>query len=209
MLKLFSVIGGIVLLFIWLAPDNSAPPEHQANITPILAPLDAPVQKLLSKSAQNAQPFLLNEYTLQPKAEIHFSARLLGKERYRLGRESDLSPVDLALGWGAMANPQITDNIKISQSNRWFHWKTDQLPIPRRQIETSAANVHIIPANQAVKDQLSRIDEGEILQISGQLVDIQSADGFFWRTSMTRQDVGAGACEIIYATHIDVLPDPF
>lgn len=209
MFRLLAALGAIVMFFVWLAPNNNIEPEYQPTITPVLASLEAPLQKPLESSSQNAEPFSLNEYTLQPKAEIHLSARLLGKERYRLGRESDLSPIDLALGWGAMADTQVTDNIKITQSNRWFHWKTDKLPIPRRQIETSAANVHIIPANQAVRDQLSRIDEGDIIQISGQLVDVRSADGFFWNTSMTRQDVGAGACEILYATHIDVLPDPF
>ncbi|SIS44833.1 hypothetical protein [Neptunomonas antarctica] len=151
----------------------------------------------------------MDEYTLQPKAEIHFAARLLSKERYRLGRESDLSPIDLALGWGPMADPEVTDQIQITQSGRWFHWRTDKLPIPRRDIETNAANVHIIAANKTVKDQLSRMDEGDMVQVSGQLVDIESPDGFFWHTSMTREDTGAGACEILYATHINVLPDPF
>jgi hypothetical protein len=205
MFRLFAVLGAIVLFFIWLAPNNSAEPESSPSITPVLASLNTPLQNPL----QSAQPFVLNEYILHPKAEIHFSARLLGKERYRLGRESDLSPYDFALGWGAMANPQVTDQIKITQSGRWFHWRTDKLPIPRKELETSASNVHIIPANQAVKDQISRVDEGDFIQISGQLVNVRSTDGFFWNTSMTRNDVGAGACEILYATHIDVLPDPF
>lgn len=209
MFRLFAVLGAIVMFFIWLAPNNNTTSEYQPDITPVPAPLTAPIQKPLENTQQNAQPFLLNEYILQPKAEIHFSARLLGKERYRLGREADLSPYDFALGWGAMANPQVTDQIKISQSGRWFHWRADKLPIPRKELETSASNVHIIPANQAVKEQISRVDEGDIIQISGQLVDVRSTDGFFWNTSMTRQDVGAGACEILYATHIDVLPDPF
>jgi hypothetical protein len=209
MFRLFSVLGAIVLFFIWLAPNNNTAPEYQPGITPVLASLTAPLQKPLESASQNAQPFLLNEYILQPKAEIHFSARLLGKERYRLGRESDLSPYDFALGWGAMANPQVTDQIKITQSGRWFHWRADKLPITRKELEISASNVHIIPANEAVRDQMSRVGEGDIIQMSGQLVDVRSADGFFWNTSMTRQDVGAGACEILYATHIDVLPDPF
>jgi hypothetical protein len=213
MYRLLSVLSAIVLLFIWLAPDNSPErdnsAEHQSGVIPTVSSLAVPLQKSLQSTDKGAQAFNIDEYTLQPKAKIHITARLLGKERYRLGRESDLSPIDLALGWGPMADPAITDQIKITQSGRWFHWRTDQLPIPRRDIETSASNVHIIPANQTVKDQLSRIDEGDIVQISGQLVDIESPDGFFWRTSMTREDTGAGACEILYATHIDVLPDPF
>ncbi|WP_372741015.1 hypothetical protein [Neptunomonas sp.] len=202
MIRLLSVLVAIVLFFIWLAPDNHTSIEHTPRVLPIAASLATPIQK----EAQNTQPFQIKEYTLQPKAEIHLAARLLGKERYRLGRESDLSPMDLALGWGAMANPQVTEQIQISQSGRWFHWKTDKLPIPRREIERNAANMHIIPANQTVEKQLSRIEEGDIIQLSGQLVDIQSQDGYFWRTSMSREDIGAGACEIIYTTQLDIVP---
>lgn len=213
MFRLISVLLGIVLFFIWLAPEDSSDnssenkttAEHTPDVLPIAVSLTSPIQK----TTQNSQPFQIKEYTLLPKAEIHLAARLLSKERYRLGRESDLSPMDLALGWGEMANPQVTQQIKISQSGRWFHWKTDKLPIPRRQIETQASNIHIIPANQTVEKQLSRIEKGDIIQLSGQLVDVESQDGFFWRTSMSREDTGAGACEIIYTTHIDVLPDSY
>ena len=209
MLKLLSVLIGIVLFFIWLAPENNArDPENNSmaeyapNVLPTAVSLASPIQK----AAESSQTFQIKEYTLLPKAEIHLAARLLSKERYRLGRESDLSPMDLALGWGAMANPQITEQIKISQSGRWFHWKADKLPILRREIERNASNMHIIPANQTVEKQLSRIEKGDIIQLSGQLVDVQSEDGFVWRTSMSREDTGAGACEIVYTTHIDILP---
>ena len=205
MFRLFSLLAVIILFFIWLAPDNVNSPASTYTIAPIAVSLASPIQQ----PTQNSQAFQLNEYTLLPKAEIHLAARLLSKERYRLGREADLSPMDLALGWGAMADPEITKQIRISQSGRWFHWRTAQLPIPRRDIETHASNIHIIPANKAVEKQLSNIATGDIIQLTGQLVDVESADGFFWRTSMTREDTGAGACEILYTTHLDVLPDPY
>jgi hypothetical protein len=210
MIRLLGALAAIVLMFIWLSPEPTP-----SNDTPVItlppttsvqgSALQAPIQIPITQSS----PHQLEKYTLYPKAEIHFSARLLSKEYYRFDRESDLSPVDLALGWGQMANPTVTNQLTISQSGRWFRWKTDQLPIPRKEIEISAANVHIIPANNSIKDQISDIKEGEMIRLSGQLVNIKSDDGFYWNTSLTREDTGGGACEILYTTHVERLPDPF
>ena len=45
------------------------------------------------------------------------SFRVLGREDYNLGREAEFSPMDIAVGWGKMANPQVYKQIDISQSN--------------------------------------------------------------------------------------------
>ena len=45
---------------------------------------------------------------------------------------------------------------------------------------------------------------GQIVTISGYLVDISGPDGFVWNTSMTRSDKGNGACEIVYVEALDV-----
>jgi len=39
---------------------------------------------------------------------------------------------------------------------------------------------------------------GQIVHLEGYLVDIDSAETGSIRTSLTRDDTGAGACEIIY-----------
>ena len=56
------------------------------------------------------------------------SFRVLGREDYNLGREAEFSPMDIAVGWGKMANPQVYKQIDISQSNRWYHWRVDHEP---------------------------------------------------------------------------------
>jgi hypothetical protein len=35
------------------------------------------------------------------------------------------------------------------------------------------------------------------VSLRGQLVDAVRADGFTWRTSLRRDDTGAGACELL------------
>ena len=157
----------------------------------------APVQNPTS-----APPFAFKGYTLTPLADFSVSARVLSKSIYRLDRESALAPVDLALGWQSMAKPEILSKFSISQGNRFYHWYTDNFPIPRNDVETQSANMHMIPSTDAIEDQLKAIPEGKTVRITGYLVGITTADGWHWDSSMTRGDTGAGACEVIYVTDV-------
>ena len=47
----------------------------------------------------------------------------------------------------------------------------DTLQIPKHEIEIYAANIHIIPANDAVKNQLKHVRKGQVVSIKGQLVE--------------------------------------
>lgn len=148
--------------------------------------------------------FDFNGYTITPLETFKIEARVLAAEHYSLGREADLSPVDLALGWGAMSDEGILKNIKISQSNRFYYWRVDEFPIPRREIETQSANMHMIPADAQIEKVLKSIRPGQIVKLSGDLVQINASDGWHWKSSLTREDTGAGACEIIYVKTISV-----
>jgi hypothetical protein len=39
---------------------------------------------------------------------------VLSVERYRTGREAEISPVDFALGWGSMSDDAVTSKLDIS-----------------------------------------------------------------------------------------------
>ena len=82
---------------------------------------------------------------------------MLSRELYSLDREADLSPIDLALGWGHMSDSAVLEKIKISQSQRFYFWRVDEFPIPRGDIERSSANMHMIPANDALASRLKSV----------------------------------------------------
>src|SRR5438445_75081 len=63
-----------------------------------------------------------NGYHIVPLEKFDFEARVLGTEHYSTDRESDLSPVDLALGWGPMASETIAGKVSINQSGRYYSW---------------------------------------------------------------------------------------
>ncbi|HSI22384.1 MAG TPA: hypothetical protein VK959_05115 [Methylophilaceae bacterium] len=153
----------------------------------------------------NSPPRLtLENYRVEPLAKYTLEARVLGTERYRLGREADISPVDFALGWGAMSDTTVLEEIDISQSGRFYFWRVDEFPIPREEIEAHSANTHMIPADAAVARRLKEVRPGQIVRLRGYLVAISADDGWQWRSSLSRTDTGNGACELMWVESVEI-----
>jgi hypothetical protein len=161
-------------------PGVTAPDE------PTQGRLDAPVV------------FQVKDYRLEAQATYKVRARLLGREPYRFGREAELSPVDFALGWGPMSDTSLLKQMDISQSNRFFRLRWQRLSVPESTVMRHAANTHIIPASPVVADRLDEMRPGQVIELQGYLVNASAADGWRWRTSLTRKDTGAGACELFW-----------
>lgn len=168
-----------------------------------VAPND-PVQTRVEKA-----PLIRHDdYLIEPVARFEVEARVLGTERYRRGREADLSPMDLALGWGPMSDQSVIDQIRITQFRRFYYWQTDRMPIPRGDIVRHSSNMHLIPANDVVRKNLLRVREGEIVRFSGYLVNLRASDGWRWSSSTSRTDTGNGACELIWVEQLMSFPGP-
>lgn len=132
--------------------------------------------------------------------------RVLSREDYSLGREAELSPVDFALGWGSMANPLVYKQLSISQRNRWYYWRYENSPsIPVNEISTQSANTHLIPATEQIAKQLKQIDRDDLIYLKGQLVEVAADDGWTWRSSLSREDTGNGACELMLVEEVRVI----
>ena len=163
---------------------------------------EEPYQASISSPASHR----VGDYIITEFAEFSIKAKVLSRENYYLGREADLSPVDFTLGWGNMSDESILDKIKISQSNRFYHWQVESFPIPRREIESSSANMHLIPANEIVASDIKKIRKGDIIALSGSLVNVTTAsDSWRWQSSQTRYDTGNGACELIWVDSLEVV----
>jgi len=155
-------------------------------------------------STDPATSFAFRDYTLTPLADFELTAKVLAKRNYTLGREAHLSPTDLALGWGSMSDEQVLESLEITQSGRWYRWRgiSQELPLPREEIETHSANMHIIPKDDMVEYELSRVAKGDIVRLSGTLVRADAADGWRWVSSLTRADTGSGACEVFFVERL-------
>jgi hypothetical protein len=144
-------------------------------------------------------PFVHDGHTLTPRAEFAVEARLLSQKRYRFDREARLSPMDFALGWGAMSDNAVLEELDISQSSRFFWWRYEnEPPLPVPEVVRSAANMHLIPADASVERQLARMRPGQVVALKGLLVNATADNGWQWNSSLTREDTGAGACELFW-----------
>lgn len=193
LLVLLTLLVGWGALHAWRQRPIVQPPG-------ILAP-DVPQQIDLDHGAQLQR----GDTTLTTRAHFELTARVLSRENYRFDAGASLAPEDLALGWGRMSDSAVLAKITITQSNRFYYWHVNEFPIPRREIETSSANMHMIPADDAVRRSLERVRPGQLVHLEGFLVDATRPNGWRWRTSMTREDTGDGACELVYVESIDVV----
>jgi len=144
-------------------------------------------------------------WTLTPRARYDITARILSREDYSFDKLSDLVPEDLALGWGPMSDNQILRSFKISQGARFYAWQAStELPIPVQQVIDHSANTHVIPVSSHVRSQLASLRVGQVVHLVGILVDGVSSDGTFFHTSLSREDSGPGACEVMLVESIAV-----
>jgi len=190
------VLFGLLILgayYVWSERELRQPPG-------VLAPHE-PRQVALPESRP---PFEKNGYWLQPLAFFEASARVLSKKFYIFDRQAELAPVDLALGWGDMSDSEILNQIDISQENRFLLTSSVHSPLSAAETTLQTSNVHIIPANETIEAQIKSVRKGQIVSISGYLVEARATDGFKWRSSLVRTDSGNGACELLWVDKIAV-----
>jgi len=97
----------------------------------------------------------------------------------------------------------VINELKISQSGRWYEysWSGDP-PLELNGIIRHSANTHCLPATPEIRDRLLSVKRHELVTLDGYLVEVTKADGYHWRSSLTREDTAGGSCEIMWITGI-------
>jgi len=171
-----------------------------------LHPPDGPIapDEPQQTDVEAAPVTMLGRWRLTPQARYDITARILGREDYHFDLLSDLIPEDLALGWGPMSDSRVLRSFEITQGARFYSWRpTQELVIPRQVVIEHSANTHVIPADAAVRHQLKRLRVGQVVHLSGFLVNAVRDDGSFINTSLTRSDTGPGACEVVLVQQVE------
>ena len=161
----------------------------------------APVQQ----PADGRASFVHGEYTVRPLAEFQLTARVLSRRNYSLGKDAKLCPVDLALGWGPMSDETLLSQLSISQFDRCYMWSLREVSVPREDVEHNSANMHMIPSTPEIRKQLKGLRKGSLIECHGYLVEVTAPGGWRWRSSLTRNDTGQGACEVVWVEELKVL----
>jgi hypothetical protein len=178
--------------------------------TRINAPISYPPGVLIAAEPQQTattpddSAFDEGKFHFQPLARFALDARVLHRKIYRYDRGAALVPVDLAVGWGPMSDQAVLDQLEISQSARFFWYQYQhQPPIPREEIVSHATNLHLIPSNKAVAAQCKSLRTGELIHLSGLLVEATGPEIGTWRSSLSRTDSGNGACELVWVEELE------
>ena len=153
-----------------------------------------------------AKPWEFKGCEIRPLAAYDITARVVHRERYRFDGMSDISPLDLGVGWLLMSDQRYLDVITFTNSGRFLNFNSAEAGLPWSVIQTCAANMHIIPANDGVLDAMLALREGQVFRATGSLVEVTRPGVTPWRSSLSREDSGNGACEIMWVEWVK--PEP-
>jgi hypothetical protein len=191
--RLFMIcllLGALLLFWRW----HDAPVEYAPGVLVPVLPVQEQIESRLIAHG---------DYSLETRASFDLQARVLSRREYHFDRGADLVPVDLALGWGPMSDSAVLDRIDVRQSGRWFYMSWENpAPLPEKVAMGHSGNMHLIPANPGVEADLDDVGEGDLVRLSGYLVDASGPNGFTWRTSLSRDDTGGGSCELFYVEQL-------
>jgi hypothetical protein len=173
-------------------------------------PIEYPAGVLIpsepQQTATSDSPLAFGNFQLKPLAHFAIDARVLHRKVYRWDKQSSLVPVDLALGWGAMSDQSVLNQVSITQSMRfyWFEYKMPP-PISKDEIISHSTNLHVIPATPEIAARCKSARIGALVHLSGDLVEATGPGIGTWRSSLSRTDTGNGACELVLVTEFSLL----
>ncbi len=157
----------------------------------------------------------LDEYdvNIKYKASYKIKALAVSTKKYSGTSVADrLAPKDVALAWGNVAENNEKVDFNWSQDGRWYRWyvsdagQLSAAGLSESEVNKHSANNHLIAADAAVKSEIGKIRKGDIVEITGYLINLSAVnpegETYNWNSSVSRTDSGDGACELIYVTGV-------
>lgn len=155
-------------------------------------------------------------FELSPLYEFEISGMLVHKFDYRvfsIHKYDKIFSFDLCMIWGENLSRKIyrRPEISFTQDCR-FCWARWDEPVGFDM--TKLSNNHLLIINKRLERVVRSLVYGDQIQIKGKLVNVTATpltrDGencgpVRWFSSTSRQDGGAGACEVIFAEDIHIL----
>jgi hypothetical protein len=210
--KFLLLVFLIILVISYFLKNNYRTVD---NIRPEV--LQAPSQNI----TDNNEPIKFSKdgfaYSLTPIAEYQIQALVVHRMDYRLFsiyNSDSVFPVDLCLIWGDNLENKSYQNkyLSFSQDSRFcfYKWRGETSINP-----DLISNNHLIANDSKILSVVNKIKAGDQVSISGYLVNVEAnkvgkvsdydPNSFSLKSSLTRTDSGAGACEIIYINNIEII----
>jgi hypothetical protein len=172
----------------------------------------SPIHVLEPPSMETQQPEIVRltkdgyDIAITQKAAYRLCGIVVGRENYHSGWNSLISPVDVALCWGKLAENGTYKRLRWSQGNRWYFWRAgDEFGYNNDFVAQHSSNNHMIPATPNLAKAVKSLKEGDTVEMTGHLVDVtatKKSENYFWNSSTSTADRGDGSCEVIYLTRL-------
>ena len=147
-------------------------------------------------------------FAITPVAEYKISGMVVSKETYSSNWDGKISPVDLAIAWGKLAEPDWDKYITYSLRNRWYFYQYKPgSPFDHSYVISHSGNHHTIPANENIHEAIKTIIKRDKVVLEGFLVNLKGTykgQKVTWNTSLSRKDTGNGSCELFYVSKVRI-----
>lgn len=175
-----------------------------------------PIQQALSAQEQKesiqqfSDPDLAKRFYFKRVARYEVTALVAVKQNwFCCSARDDAMPLDLTLVWGPFSDTDAVNHFNIRHSGRFFFWNTPALLYKGQDVYHMAkhiANTHFVAVNPQLMEQLSDVPENSVVHIKGYLVNVyDNTDGSYVLSSQSRDDTGAGACEVVEVTSVRIV----
>jgi hypothetical protein len=182
------------------AVETAALPSLPLTARPDGAPAQTNVAAMRIELGDGFEARLLHGYVLE--------GRVVTRREYRRDATSAVSPLDLGIVWGDLAEPGRAETIDFRAVTRGVNYRPGPDAILPANWEEQITNNHLVPASQAVNDALMAVEVGARIRLRGYLVVVTGEGIAPWRSSTRRNDnTIIGGCEIILVTGVEGLPE--
>ncbi len=198
----------LLILFLFLAISCDKPQATSEEFSEIDVSQEPRQIQLTSKESITLTISGDSEFTVYPVAEYKIAALAVNKKSYHDGWRADVAPVDLALVWGKLAEPEYDRYISYSQHDRWYFYECESgSPFNSSYVISHSSNNHIIPADENILRAVKTIKTKEKVLLEGFLVNVKgrhNGEDFWWNSSLRRADTGDGSCEVFYVKRLRI-----
>jgi hypothetical protein len=167
-----------------------------------------PIQSSYKSDEPNIREIKNGLFTITPVAEYKISGVVVSKKTYSSGWDGEISPVDLTIVWGRLAEPEYDRYITYSQGNRWYFYQYKPgSPFDNSFVISHSGNHHTIPANENIHEAIKTIGKKDKVVLEGVLVNIKGTykgQPVTWNSSLSRTDTGNGSCELFYVSKVRI-----
>jgi len=176
----------------------------------------------LQSSPAQTEPIVFRKngysYTVTPLYDYDISGLVVSSLKYdswySLSRTDSVFLVDLCVIWGGNVRDRAyaQPSLRFSQDYRFCLWTASgRVTFSDKEI----SNNHLVIEDDRLEKLAKSVSAGDQVRIKGKLARVEARalgetgsyerQNLVWNSSTTRDDTGAGACEVIYVESLEIL----